>query len=143
MINRRIFRCGSGYRLPLLPLRSHLGLAPPPPAHPLARLNLLLVSFGLCVPSTTFGALPQLLGLGVPALLARALCRSDLALLARSRRPSAFVADMRAGGRARRSSAPPLRLCRISAGGRASRRSAVLGLPDKRTTHPRPPRFIG
>lgn len=49
MINRRAFCCGLRYRLPLLPLRSYLGLAPPPPAHPLAMLNLLLVSFGLCV----------------------------------------------------------------------------------------------
>lgn len=78
MINRRVFRCGSRYRLPVLPLRLYLGLAPPPPAHPLARLYLWRVSFDLCV-SLCFGALPRLLGFGVPALLARALCRPDRA----------------------------------------------------------------
>lgn len=72
----------------------------------------------------------------LPALLARALCRADLALLARCRRPSAFVAVALAGGRSQ-ALAPPL-FC-ASAGGRASWRSVVLGLPDKRTTRSRPP----
>lgn len=65
-----------------------------------------------------------------------ALCRADLALLALCRRPSAFVAVARAGGRSRALAPPPLSR---TAGGRASRRSVVLGLPDKRVSTRTPP----
>ena len=140
MINRRIHFCGSKYRLPLLPLQSYLGLAPPPPTHPLARLIMLLVAVVLFASHCSSVRLSLLLGLGVPALIARALCRPDLALLIRCRRPSA-LSPLR--GRAGVRKLAPLRLFRATAGGRASRRSAVLGRSDKRTIHPRPPYFIG
>lgn len=113
-------------------------LSPPPPAHPLARLKMLLVIVG-------YYLLMLVLFACASAWVRCTRPPRSCPLASWSCAPHPLSSPLRLvavaqAGRLPLVASPPI--C-ATAGGRASRRSAVLAQFAKRTPNARPPSFIG
>ena len=130
MINRRAYRCGSQYRLQILPLRFNLGIVAPAP-HP----QIVSSIFSALPMGKAFSHCCQCAGGMVrPPVHPLALWRGSCALALAQ--PLRLCPSQRADGRLGRSSVvapPPLSLGR---GGRAGLRSAVLSPTPSAIIHP-------